>query len=74
MGDIQRANIIYALAEVLQDSEVIKAIEDKSGNFNSSEELQELEEKIMHKVVAYRTQDLWPPKIEPITKVMKFDS
>ena len=74
MGDIQRANLIYALAEVVQDVDVIKAIEEKSGNFESSAELQNLEEAIMKKVMAYRGHDLWPPKIESITTVMNFDS
>ena len=74
MGDIQRANLIYALAEVVQDADVMKIIEDNAGNFESSADLQALEEAIMQKVMAYRTHDLWPPKIEPITKVMNFDS
>ncbi|WP_371189005.1 hypothetical protein [Thalassotalea maritima] len=74
MVDIQRANLIYALAEVVQDAEVMQIIEEKSGNFESSQDLQALEEAIKQKVIAYRTHDLWPPKIDPITKVMNFDS
>ena len=74
MGDISRANLIYALAEVVQDTEIMKTIENKSGDFGSPEELQELEEAVMQKVMAYRSHDLWPPEIEPITKVMNFDS
>jgi len=73
MCDIQRANLIYALAEVVQDTEVMKTIENKSGRLESPEKLHELEEAIMKKVMAYRAHDLWPPEIEPITKVMKFD-
>lgn len=74
MGDIQRANLIYALAEVVQDLEVMEIIESKSGKFESSKQLKALEHKIMQKVMAYRMHELWPPKIESITKVMNFNS
>jgi hypothetical protein len=74
MCDTERENLIYALAEVVKDVEVMEAIESKSGKVESSAELKMLEDKIMQKVIAYRSHDLWPPKIEPITNVMKFNS
>ncbi|EKO3421208.1 hypothetical protein NXE12_001567 [Vibrio fluvialis] len=52
----------------------MEVIEEKSGKFESSDDLITLEEAIMKKVMAYRAHDLLPPKIEPITKVMNFDS
>ena len=74
MNNIDRANLILALAEVVQDAEVIETILRNSGEFDSSDELTLLEKQIMKKVSAYRTHDLWPPKIEPISKVLIFDS
>lgn len=74
MSTIDRANLILALAEVVQDTEVIDTIKRKSGDFDSLDELIKLEKQIMGKIIAYRTHELWPPKIEPITKVLNFDS
>jgi hypothetical protein len=74
MSNINRANIILALAEVVQDTDVIEAIQSQSGEFESLDELAALEEKVMNKIKAYRMHDLWPPNIESITKVMNFDS
>ena len=53
---------------------VIEAIQSQSGEFESLDELAALEEKIMNKIKAYRMNDLWPPQIESITKVMNFNS
>lgn len=64
MNDMQRENLIYALAEVVQDADVMEVIEEKSGKFESSDDLIKLEEDIMKNVVAYRAHDLWSPKIE----------
>ncbi|EGR0753567.1 hypothetical protein D8T32_22120 [Vibrio vulnificus] len=73
MKNIERSNVLLALAEVLQDIEVIEKIEESSGRL-SNDELDKLEGLILNKVMAYRSHDKWPPKIHPITEVMNFDS
>ncbi|CAM2819342.1 MULTISPECIES: hypothetical protein [Vibrio] len=73
MENIQRSNVLIALAEVVQDIEVIEKIEESAGRL-SNDELAKLEGLILNKVMAYRTHDKWPPKIQPITEVMNFDS
>ncbi|ELB2039493.1 hypothetical protein QNZ67_004399 [Vibrio parahaemolyticus] len=73
MENLKRSNILLALAEVVQDVEVIEKIEGSSGRL-SSDELEKLETLILNKVMCYRTHDKWPPRISPITEVMNFDS
>ena len=65
--------MLLALAEVVQDIEVIEKIEGCSGRL-SSEELENLERLILNKVMSYRAHDKWPPQISSITEVMNFDS
>ena len=69
-----RSSILLALAEVVKDSEVIELLCEKSGEFDDLSELDLLEKRIMEKVTAYKAHELWPPKIEPITEVLNFDS
>ncbi|MDX1302904.1 hypothetical protein [Photobacterium sp.] len=73
MENVKRARLLIALAEVVQDIEVVNAIEYSSGRL-SNDELDGLEEIILKKVMAYRCHEKWPPKINPITEVMNFDS
>jgi hypothetical protein len=74
MDSKARSSILLALAEVVNDSEVIELISEYSGQFNDISELCELEKRIMEKVTAYRLHDLWPPEIAPVTKVLNFNS
>ncbi|MDD9177095.1 hypothetical protein ERW49_19095 [Aliivibrio finisterrensis] len=73
MSNVKRSNLLLALAEILQDIEMINTINEHSENL-SNEELDNLEDIVLKKVMAYRLHDKWPPKIESITKVMQFNS
>jgi hypothetical protein len=66
--------MLYKLAELVQDVDAVNRIEDSPVTPIGEDELAEITNRVIEKVTAYEVHGQWPPKIGPLNEIMRFNS
>lgn len=63
MDNMSRESVLLALAEVVQDIDVIELICKRAGHFDDESELDALEKRVIQAVSSHRVHNAWPPEV-----------